>query len=262
MKKILILICMASVFSVSAQRTARYVAPERLFLDGKEMFDMKNYSGAIDKLSEYKKQEKANADLSQEADFLIACCAYNQGLPQAAEMLKEYVGAYPDNRHEHEANYYIGSLHFGKGEYERALFWLNESDVDMLPASMQESHTYYLAFSHMQANGRYRQGPFIFRKYPPGGKRIQRCSSILRCLHRLFESTIRRRPGRVNPTERKSGVPRTSAIPYRTNFFHAGKIRQGNIRRRRSSGKLSEQRKQHGALSDDRKLVLSCRQRS
>jgi TolA-binding protein len=150
MKKILILLCIAFALTLSAQRTARYVAPERLFLEGKELFDMQNYSGAIDKLADFKKLENAGADLYQEADFLLACCAYNQGLPQAADMLKEYVSSYPDNRHEHEANYYIGALHFGKSEYERALFWLNEADVDMLPPSMQESHTYYLAFSHMQ----------------------------------------------------------------------------------------------------------------
>ncbi|MDR2496605.1 MAG: tetratricopeptide repeat protein [Tannerellaceae bacterium] len=151
MKTIITLLCIAlSIGAVYGQRTARFIAPERLFMEGKELFDLHNYSGATDKLADFRTLEGADADLCQEADFLLACCAYKQGLPQAADMMKEYVSAYPDNRHEHEASYYIGALHFGKGEYERALFWLNEADVDMLPPSMQESYTYYLAFSLMQ----------------------------------------------------------------------------------------------------------------
>ena len=40
-------------------------APDRLFVEGKELFSLKNYAGCIDKLEAYK-QHSTDADLIQE----------------------------------------------------------------------------------------------------------------------------------------------------------------------------------------------------
>ncbi|GHV47579.1 hypothetical protein FACS1894181_01290 [Bacteroidia bacterium] len=164
MRRYIILLCIAgSIYGAWGQRSYRFVSPERLFLEGKELFDLKNYAGCVDKLTAFKQLEEADTNLRQEAEFLLACCAYQQGLPQAGDMLKEYASTYPDTRHKDEASYYIGTLHFATGDYERALFWLNESDVDMLTPSMQEAYTYHLAFSLMQVGDPVKARSYFLR---------------------------------------------------------------------------------------------------
>ena len=151
MKKILVPLCLIlSSYAAVGQRSYRFGAPGRLFAEGKELFELKNYAGCIDKLQAYK-QQAADAGLIQEAAYMLACAAYEQGLPGASELLKDYLDTYPDARHADEVNFYIGSVHFGNGEYEKAAFWLNEADVNMLSPEQQEAYTYRLAYSLLQS---------------------------------------------------------------------------------------------------------------
>ena len=70
-----------------AQRAYQMESPDRLFVEGKELFSLKNYSGCIDKLSAYK-QQATDADLIQEADYMLVAAAYEQGRPNAKELLQ------------------------------------------------------------------------------------------------------------------------------------------------------------------------------
>ena len=124
-------------------------APNRLFVEGKELFSLKNYSGCIDKLEAYK-QHSTDADLIQEADYMLVYSAYEQGRLNAVELLKDYLDVYPASRHADEVNFLIGSAHFGLGEYQKAIFWFNESNIDMLSPEQQEAYCFRLAYSLLQ----------------------------------------------------------------------------------------------------------------
>lgn len=51
MKRILIPLCLVVGSHVaSGQRSYQFEAPDRLFVEGKELFSLKNYPGCIDKL--------------------------------------------------------------------------------------------------------------------------------------------------------------------------------------------------------------------
>lgn len=150
MKKLLIPLGLALICQLATgQRSYQYESPDRLFNEGKELFELKNYSGAIDKLEAYKLQAK-NADAVQEADYMLVSAAFEQGRPQADLLLKEYLDTYPDSRHSDEISYMIGSIHFGREEYERTIFWLRESDIDVLSADQQEAYSFRLAYSLLQ----------------------------------------------------------------------------------------------------------------
>lgn len=123
--------------------------PDRLFVEGKELFSLKNYAGCIDKLEAYK-QHSTDADLIQEADYMLVYAAYEQGRPNADELLKDYLEEYPASRHSDEIGYMIGSVHFERGEYEKAIFWFNEADIDMLSPEQQEAYSFRLAYSLLQ----------------------------------------------------------------------------------------------------------------
>lgn len=118
-------------------------------VEGKELFSLKNYAGCIDKLEAYK-QHSTNADLIQEADYMLVYAAYEQGRPNADELLKDYLEEYPASRHSDEIGYMIGSVHFERGEYEKAIFWFNEADIDMLSPEQQDAYSFRLAYSLLQ----------------------------------------------------------------------------------------------------------------
>ena len=83
MKRILIPLCIVvGSHAATGQRSYQFDSPERLFVEGKEMFILKNYPGCMDKLEAYKKQAK-DADLIQESDYMLACAAFEQGKENA-----------------------------------------------------------------------------------------------------------------------------------------------------------------------------------
>lgn len=150
MKRILIPLCLVvGSHMASGQRSYQFDALNRLFVEGKELFSLKNYSGCIDKLEAYK-QHSTDADLIQEADYMLVYSAYEQGRPNAVELLKDYLDVYPASRHADEVNFLIGSAHFGQGEYQKAIFWFNESNIDMLSPEQQEAYCFRLAYSLLQ----------------------------------------------------------------------------------------------------------------
>ncbi|GAB6395011.1 MAG: tetratricopeptide repeat protein [Bacteroidales bacterium] len=150
MKRLVVPLCLIiCCHAANGQRSYQFEGASRLFTEGKEMFDLQNYSGCIDKLTAYK-QKAADARLIQEADFMLACAAYQQGNPSAPEILKDYLETYPDSPHADEICFYIGSAHFGRKEYARTVFWLKEAHIERLTAEMQDDYAYRLAYALLQ----------------------------------------------------------------------------------------------------------------
>jgi len=150
MKRILIPLCIVvGSHAATGQRSYQFESPERLFVEGKEMFILKNYPGCMDKLEAYKKQAK-DADLIQESDYMLACAAFEQGKENAPDVLKEYMEKYPDTRHGDEIHYLIASSHFDRKEYEKAVYWFNESTIEMLSPAQQETYSFRYAYSLLQ----------------------------------------------------------------------------------------------------------------
>ncbi len=141
----LILVCLA----VSGQRSFLFETDDRLFSEGKDFFELKNYAGCIDKLEAYKKIA-TNRDLIQEADFLMAYIASEQGKENAVEMLEDFLEIYPDSRHSDEACLLIGSGYFERGEYNIAAEWLDKARADALDIEQQEALHYRLGYARLQ----------------------------------------------------------------------------------------------------------------
>ncbi|MCC8170777.1 MAG: tetratricopeptide repeat protein [Parabacteroides sp.] len=161
MKRILIPLCfvLAAPFA-GAQRSYLYQSDKRLFEEGKELFILKNYPGSIDKLEAYKKQAK-DADLIQEADYMLVSALYEQGRPDAPERLEEYLEKYPDSRHADEINFFLGSAYFAAGDYPEAISYFNRTDLDMLSPEQQEACSFRWAYSLLQT-GKFQQARRYF----------------------------------------------------------------------------------------------------
>ncbi|MDR2916536.1 MAG: tetratricopeptide repeat protein [Tannerella sp.] len=149
-KKIIIPLCLVAVsFTISGQRSFQFDTADRLFSEGKDFFELKNYAGCTDKLEAYKKVA-TNHDLIQEADYMLAYIAFEQGKRNAAEILEAYLKKYPDSRHGDEACLLIGTCYFEREEYITAAGWLADARVNALSYEQQEALFYRLAYSQMQ----------------------------------------------------------------------------------------------------------------
>jgi len=163
MRKRLIPLCLVLVSHLMiAQRSYQYESPDGLLLEGKELFELKNYPGAIDKLEAYKLKAE-NADGVQEADYMIACAVFEQGREDADLILKEYLDSYPDSRHTDEISFFIGSVHFAKGEYQKAVFWFQEANIDVLSQEQQETYSFRLAYAMLQQGDMERARSYFSR---------------------------------------------------------------------------------------------------
>ena len=145
-KIILVLCCVVGVQFASAQRSSHFRSSDRLFYEGKEMFNDRNYAGCIDKIKQYQKQT-VNPDLVGELDYLLLASDYHQGNKSIIQALKEFLENHPSNIHCNEVAFMIGSTHFADGEYEQAIFWLKQSELDYLTEKQQEDYAYRMALS-------------------------------------------------------------------------------------------------------------------
>lgn len=154
MKKLLVaLIIASSVQFAYSQKSVYAELPNRLFTQGKEMFGNNNYVGCINTLQEFKKQS-GDARLHQEADYMIVSSMFQQGKANAGDLLKDFLEAYPETYHRDQITFYIGTTHFGAKEWDKALHWFSQVDVDYLNAEEQEDYSYRTAYANLQKGSR------------------------------------------------------------------------------------------------------------
>lgn len=152
MKKAIIVLAIASsgIHFAYAQRSISSDLPERLFIQGKEMFLNQNYVGCIDMMKEYKKHCNDSKTLP-EVEYFILSSWYNQGKSGVDDLLKDYLDTYPETFHRQEIYFYIGSIHFNQGEWAKALFWFDQADIDYLSISEQEDYAFRKAVSLLKS---------------------------------------------------------------------------------------------------------------
>lgn len=154
MKKTLVVLSLALCSQFShAQLSERYQSPDRFFNEGKEMFLDNNYVGAVHSLTEFRKLSH-DSKLNMEADYMIVSSLFFRGNDHAENALKEFLETYPETYHRNEIAFYIGTSHFEKKEWEKALFWFKQSDIDYLNIKDQEDYSFRLAYSSLQNGDR------------------------------------------------------------------------------------------------------------
>jgi len=144
---------MVTVCTSFAQKSVSYELPDRLFVQGKEMFLNKNYVGAQNTLSEFTAMAK-DRQLISEADYMIAASSYFMGNERTIEILNDYLDAYPETYHRNDIAFYIGSYYFGEKNWNKALFWFGQSDVNYLTYEDQEDYTFRSAYANLQGGNR------------------------------------------------------------------------------------------------------------
>lgn len=150
MKKILLVLGVACITQFTfAQKSVNNDLPERLFKQGKEMYNDKNYVGCQNSLGEFKRLTTDQRAVV-EADYLIVTSYFHMGNTDAGNLMKDYLDTHPETYHRNQLCYYIGSTHFDKKEWNLALYWLMQADVDYLPQTEQDDFMFRMAYANLQ----------------------------------------------------------------------------------------------------------------
>lgn len=134
-----------------SQRSSQFVSSNRLFNEGKAMFEDKNYAGCIDKIIEFKKQNK-ESELIPECNYLLVSSSFHQGKENAGYELREYLDAYPETSHRNTISFMLGSVYFKEDNFKMADYWLRQTDIDYLSLSNQEDYAYRMGIVNLHNN--------------------------------------------------------------------------------------------------------------
>jgi len=140
-------------FSAYSQKSISNEYPDNLFNQGKEMFLDKNYVGAQNTLTQYLRVAK-DRQLISEADYMIAASDYFRGKENSIEILRDHLDKYPETYHRNEISFYVGSSYFSQKDWNKALFWFDQTDVDYLNYADQEDFTFRSSYANLQSGKR------------------------------------------------------------------------------------------------------------
>lgn len=154
MKRIIVLILLALVIKVSmAQRTTYHEQPGKLFNQGKELFLEGNYTAAQELLAQFSSVSKDEL-LKEEAAYMFAVSSFYTGNERSGEILQGHLERYPETIHRHQLQFLIGSYYYDKKEWDEALHWFKEADLDYLTLTDQEAYSFRSGYAQMQTGNR------------------------------------------------------------------------------------------------------------
>jgi len=87
---------------------------------GRQMYNTRNYVGAIDQL-EHLKRLPADASMREQADYYIALSRFEQGDESSLDALQRFIATYPASPLAVEAQLKVGNYYFYRGQWESAL---------------------------------------------------------------------------------------------------------------------------------------------
>lgn len=153
MKKIIIslifgIICGCPIYMV-AQQVHPITSPLNLYEDGKQYFLQKNYGAAQQALRQFI-QNKISPDKKQEAEYMLACTAYELKAKKRIDILRAYLDSYPDSPYSNRINALIASAYFQNGNYDEAIAIFNSCELYLLPDDERDEMTYQLATAYLK----------------------------------------------------------------------------------------------------------------
>ena len=95
-------LCCAPLFA-AAQTSERITSHQRLYQEGQSLFQQKAYAAAIPPLTSFIRQTDAegnpvpDAGERMEAEYMLACAAYELKDGKSLDILQAYLDRYPDN---------------------------------------------------------------------------------------------------------------------------------------------------------------------
>jgi TolA-binding protein len=152
-----------------------------LYDEARALFTQKHYAAAAPLLRTFLTQ-KPPAGLKQEAEYMLACSAYELQDQRRIEILKTYLEDFPDSPYTNRVNALIASACFFGKDYDQALAMFNSVDPDLLPDEERDDVVYRMAISGM-ATGNVEQAAIWFGVLKANSKKYAKdCAYYISCI--------------------------------------------------------------------------------
>lgn len=147
--------------TISAQQDKPQTTPVDLYENGKTLFMQKNYGAAQQALKDFVRY-KTDTDLRGEAEYMLACSAYELKDRNSIDILRSYLDKHPDSPYANRVYSLIASAYFFDGKYDEAIAVFNSCELYQLSSVERDACTYRLALSYMEV-GQLQQAAVWFR---------------------------------------------------------------------------------------------------
>ena len=154
-------LCTLSVLKAGAQHTEPITESSRLYHQGQQLFRSQDYSAAQQVLSRYVHSDKTT-QFRSEADYMLACTAYELQQPEAFQLLETYINTYPDSPHSNRVQGLIASIYYNEGKYLESIATFKGCDFQYIPTSERSLFMLRLANAYQQI-GNLNEASFWFR---------------------------------------------------------------------------------------------------
>jgi tetratricopeptide (TPR) repeat protein len=140
------------VLFAGAQRTAFYTDDDRLYKDGVEMFDKKQYVTAQKLFNSYTARPNSPILLVADAKFYEAACGIELFNKDGEWLMREFIRVYPWSMRINEAWFYLANSSFRKKKYDDAIENFEKIDLYRLDKDQLAELYFKRGYSHLQLN--------------------------------------------------------------------------------------------------------------
>lgn len=133
---------------VTAQITGKVPSAADGYEEAKQLFIQKNYAASAPLLRAYVNQASESENL-MEAEYMLACLAYELQDKECIERMNAYLDKYPDTPYTNRLYTLIASTYFFNERYKEALPLFVSSDLEKLGDEERDDMTYRKAVSYM-----------------------------------------------------------------------------------------------------------------
>ena len=133
-----------------AQRHVPVTAPGRLFEEGRQLSIQKDYAAALRALKDFVKTDGQPFLQRSEADYMIACTAYELKQKDCIRTLETYLATHPDSPYKHRVNALIANALIYEKDYEHAIHRFEGCELDRLGDEERDEMTLHLAIAHIE----------------------------------------------------------------------------------------------------------------
>lgn len=140
----------ASYTAISAQETALYTDSERLFDEGRILYEQRKFGASATCFENFCATTGKNNPRYADARYYIACSAYELKRKDAPALLQNYLRDYPDAPMRERVAYMIGRCMFESKKYEEAIAWYEQVQNQHLDGAENMAYLYTKAVAYLQ----------------------------------------------------------------------------------------------------------------
>ncbi len=151
-------IILASVFILltqlnMAQHTQVYTRNDKLFHEGKELFEQRKWAASYRNFEAFLKDATpTQAGMIQEADFYLASAAYELRQKNAYELLLEYLDKHPYTPYPDRIKLMLGMLEYEARDFNKALEYFRQLDETHLTERDKVDYLFTRGYANLETN--------------------------------------------------------------------------------------------------------------